>query len=73
MTERGAGAVRCNDLFDDAAASNRGKLELITLLPLFSKFEAPKVETERRWKRNHISFYHTSIIRKIIKRVQFFL
>ena len=47
MTERGAGAVRCNDLFDDAAASNRSKLELIQLDTAFCRIEAPHVEAER--------------------------
>src|SRR5437763_773657 len=47
MTEQGAGAVRCNDLFDDAAASNRSKLELIHLNTAFCLIEAPHVEPER--------------------------
>src|SRR5437764_1647400 len=47
MTERGAGAVRCNDLFDDAAEPKRSKLELIDLNRQFYQIEAPHAEPER--------------------------
>ena len=51
MTERGAGAVRCNDLFDDAASSINSELKLQKWIPIVDKFEVTNVEPERRWKR----------------------